>query len=394
MHFDYDAVVTPGNRDTEQVFRAVDQAVIAHQAGAGGMGTILAVLPEHHHLFRSLSKNARLLKVALDVSPDAISLDALRERAWQLVQAHYLERLSGLVDAYGAGAAKGQGATELGDIAKAAVAGRVATLLIEADRGIPGTIGATGKVKAGKLGDPHVDDLLDDLGELVLKAGGEVVMVLPERMPTRTGAAASPASERPTPAPAPATTASLRAPQPGSRRHRLRARRGRSRLTAAWPARRPCSFLRRSSPRAASRAGGGGVRFVQRQQLVPAEHGWAVDQQQACAVRHRHGLQVGLATFQQRIARRQLGGRWGADAGCHGLRFTLQHMVEQIALVGKVVVERAAGDAGCGIDVGRRGVAVPLVYEQPACRHGGLLPVAPGLQAAAYQGLVCASAIG
>ena len=115
----------------------------------------------------------------------------LRERAWQLVQPYYLARLTGLLDAYGAAAAKGQGSDALGEIAKAAVEGRVATLLIEADRIIPGQINtATGKVAAGQLDDPEVDDVLDDLGELVLKAGGEVVMVPAERMPTTTGAAA------------------------------------------------------------------------------------------------------------------------------------------------------------------------------------------------------------
>ena len=93
--------------------------------------------------------------------------------------------------AYGAGQAKGQGASDLADIGKAAVEGRVATLLIEADRVIAGKVDAsTGAVQAGALGDPEVDDLLDDLGELVLKAGGEVVMVPTERMPTHTGAAA------------------------------------------------------------------------------------------------------------------------------------------------------------------------------------------------------------
>ena len=179
------------DRDTEQFFRAVDQAVMQHHSQSGGMGLILAALPEHHHLFRAVSKNPRLLKEALDVHPDAMSLDTLRERAWQLVQPYYLARLAGLLDTYGAAAAKGQGSDVLRDIAKAATAGRVETLLIEADRIIPGQINAANsKVTAGELADPEVDDLLDDLGELVLKAGGEVVMVPAERMPTTTGAAA------------------------------------------------------------------------------------------------------------------------------------------------------------------------------------------------------------
>ena len=179
-----------GDRDIEQFFRAVDEAVMQRHGQSGGMGLILAALPEHHNLFRSVSKNPLLLKEAIDVNPDAMPLDTLRERAWELIQPYYLERLTGLLDAYGAAAAKDQGSDALANIAKAAVAGRVATLLIEADKMVPGKIDATGKVSPGQLGDPEVDDLLDDLGELVLKAGGDVVIVPTERMPTATGAAA------------------------------------------------------------------------------------------------------------------------------------------------------------------------------------------------------------
>ena len=78
-----------------------------------------------------------------------------------------------------------------GIIAAAALAGRVATLLIEADRLIPGAVdSSTGKIIGGELVDPNIDDVLDDLGEYVLKFGGEVVIVPAQRMPTQTGAAA------------------------------------------------------------------------------------------------------------------------------------------------------------------------------------------------------------
>ncbi|MBP8925737.1 MAG: hypothetical protein KBG75_07770 [Pseudomonadales bacterium] len=179
------------DRDTGQFFRAVDRAVLQHCSQPSGMRLILAALPEHHHRFRAISSNPFLMKEALDIHPDDLSLDALRERAWQLVQPYYLERLAGLVEAFGAAAAKGQGADKLGEIAKAAIDGRIATLLIEADRLIPGTIDvASGRVSSGDLDNPEVDDVLDDLGEYVLKAGGEVVIVPVERMPTQSGAAA------------------------------------------------------------------------------------------------------------------------------------------------------------------------------------------------------------
>ena len=84
-----------------------------------------------------------------------------------------------------------RGGANLPDIAAAAIAGRVATILIEADRAVPGRIEEdSGGVAFGSLDRPHMDDVLDDLGELVLRMGGEVVVVPVDRMPVDTGAAA------------------------------------------------------------------------------------------------------------------------------------------------------------------------------------------------------------
>ena len=41
------------------------------------------------------------------------------------------------------------------------------------------------------LGNPQVDDLLDDLGELVEKMGGRVMVIPAEQMRVRTGLAAA-----------------------------------------------------------------------------------------------------------------------------------------------------------------------------------------------------------
>ena len=69
--------------------------------------------------------------------------------------------------------------------------GRVGTLLIEAEREVPGRIdAATGRVEFAELAHPDVDDTLDDLAEMVLKAGGRVVVVPAARMPSTTGVAA------------------------------------------------------------------------------------------------------------------------------------------------------------------------------------------------------------
>lgn len=179
------------DRDTQQFFRAVDAAVLKHCSQPSGQPLILAALPQHHHLFRAVSTNRSLIAEAIDVDPDALSLDALRERAWQVMQPHYLRRLAGLVESFGAAAAKGRGTDGLRAIAEAAVGGRVETLLIEAERLFPGHIDPTsGAITTANLAHPDVDDVLDDLGEIVLRKSGEVIVVPAERMPTNTGVAA------------------------------------------------------------------------------------------------------------------------------------------------------------------------------------------------------------
>jgi hypothetical protein len=63
--------------------------------------------------------------------------------------------------------------------------------LIDADRHVAGRIDeASGRIEYGDLAHPEIDDLLDDLGELVVKKGGQIVIVPAERMPARTGIAA------------------------------------------------------------------------------------------------------------------------------------------------------------------------------------------------------------
>ena len=147
--------------------------------------------PSIGQLFHQVSHNPFLLDEGIDIHPDALSGDELRTRAWQVVEPRYLARLAALAEEFGTAASKDLGHDELAQVAKAVVAGRVATLLVDADREVPGRIdAATGDIELDDLADPEVDDVLDDLAVLALKLGGEVVIVPTERMPTETGIAA------------------------------------------------------------------------------------------------------------------------------------------------------------------------------------------------------------
>lgn len=177
--------------DAERFFRAVDKAILDHHSRPSDLPLLLAALPEHHGIFHQVSKNPFLLGEGIKIHPDALPLDELREQAWQVFEPHYQSRLAKLVDDFVLAKSKGLGLDELQKLSEAAVAGRIATLLIEADREIGGQVdAATGKLQLADLSHPEVDDVLDDLGELVLSKGGKVLVVTSAQMPTKTGAAA------------------------------------------------------------------------------------------------------------------------------------------------------------------------------------------------------------
>jgi hypothetical protein len=161
------------DRDAERFFRAVDRALLEHHSRPSRLPLLLAALPQHHGVFRALSRNPFLLADGIDVHPDALPAGALRERAWRALEPHYLARLAGLVEMFGAARAKELGTDDLEEAADGAAGGRIATLLIEAERRIP-----------------EKDDRLDDVGEAALRSGGQVIVVPAARMPTRSGIAA------------------------------------------------------------------------------------------------------------------------------------------------------------------------------------------------------------
>ena len=192
MHHGHGGQKDEADNDAERFFRAIDRAVLEHHSRPSGLPLILAALPEHHHLFRRISHNPFLIAEGLTINPDVLPIEELRERAWQVVEPQYQARLAALADEFAVAKSNGLGSDDLAQVAQAAAAGRVATLLIESDRQIAGRLdGTTGQVEVADLSHPQVDDLLDDLGELVGKMGGRVLVIPAERMPGPTGLAAT-----------------------------------------------------------------------------------------------------------------------------------------------------------------------------------------------------------
>lgn len=178
--------------DIERFFRAVDRAILEHHSKRSGLPLILAALAEYHAPFRRLSQNRHLLDEGIEANPDALTDDELRERAWLCMEPLYVQRLQLMTDRYGAARGANRGDDALPQVALAAVVGRVDVLLLERDRHVEGSMDpGTGVLRiADAVETPAAGDVLDDLAEAVLRNGGEVIIVPPDRMPSTTGLAA------------------------------------------------------------------------------------------------------------------------------------------------------------------------------------------------------------
>jgi hypothetical protein len=192
MHHGHGGKADEAEIDAEQFFRVIDRAVLEHYSRPSGLPLILAALPEHHNLFRQVSQNPFLVANGISLDPTSVSTERLQALAWKAVEPQYQARLVALGNEFKQARSKGLGSADLAQVATAAASGRVATLLIEADRQIIGRLNVTtGEFQTAEPHDAGAEELLDDLGELTAKKGGQVMVIPADLMPVQTGLAAT-----------------------------------------------------------------------------------------------------------------------------------------------------------------------------------------------------------
>jgi hypothetical protein len=178
--------------DRDRFFRAIDASILMRHSRPSGLPLILAALTEHQAPFRAVSRNPFLLADGIQTNPDASDPDQLRMLAWQTLEPAYQQRMSRLLETYRSEETRQRASDHLIQVAEATAAGRVETLLVEADRQIPGRFDEiSGRIAAGDFSHPEVGDVLNDLAEAVQRMKGEVVVLPAERMPSLTGVAAT-----------------------------------------------------------------------------------------------------------------------------------------------------------------------------------------------------------
>lgn len=179
------------DKDIDRYFRYVDRFIAENYSKPTKLPLMLMTLTEYHTHFQKISNNPYLMKEGLKYSHNALNLEEMRGKAWEVLQPIHWGKRHELLDAFEYAYSHDLGVGDVAEAAKAAIEGRVKSLLIEADRIVPGRIDeTTGKVEFGNLEDLAEDDILDDLAELVLRMGGEVVLMPQDKMPVKSGVAA------------------------------------------------------------------------------------------------------------------------------------------------------------------------------------------------------------
>lgn len=192
MHHGHGGKKAEIEKDAERFFRIVADTIYEHYSKPSGWPLILAALPEHHSLFHKVNKNPLLLSKGISINPSSVSPEKLATMAWETMEPEYKLKLDRLVARFEQARANGKGSDDYKEVAVAAVEGRIDTLIVEADRIIAVRVTnlVTGNTQKKDLTNPRVDDLLDDLGELVTKMGGQVMVIPTDKMPSETGLAA------------------------------------------------------------------------------------------------------------------------------------------------------------------------------------------------------------
>lgn len=177
--------------DTEKYFRYIDKFILDNFSNPMRLPLMLVALDEHQGEFRNISKNNYLLEAKINKDPESLPREEIRKLTWEKMEPFYIEKTKDIVERYSLQRSKFLATDDLSEIARAALEGKIDTLMIEYGNIEPGRVNrVSGEIERGNIEDPKLDDVIDDLGELALKSKAEVVVLPKERMPSTTGIAA------------------------------------------------------------------------------------------------------------------------------------------------------------------------------------------------------------
>ncbi|OXS26804.1 MAG: hypothetical protein BI182_03610 [Acetobacterium sp. MES1] len=171
--------------DQEKFFRHVDTFVLEQYSKKQKIPLILVSPDEHQGEFRKLSKNNFLIDEGIKIDGDSLDKKSLYVKVQDVMQERFKKELKDRMAAFSEAHAKDLGSDDVIQIGRAIVEGKVASLYLEENTVHPGRFDPQlGTVMQGEIADPRVGDVYDDMAEVVLRRGGEVLILGKDEMPT------------------------------------------------------------------------------------------------------------------------------------------------------------------------------------------------------------------
>lgn len=178
----------PGDEERKDVlvryFRAIDRALVDFLRDETSP-LVLAGVAYYHPIYHEVSRYPHLLAEGVVGNVDHDPVEVLRTKAWPLVAGVFAEEVQAKLREYHDRAPRRRADAQLENVSRAAAHGRVRDLFVAEDRHLWGRLDReTGEVSVheSQLGAEDAD-LLDDLGEMVLRCGGDVWVLPPDLMP-------------------------------------------------------------------------------------------------------------------------------------------------------------------------------------------------------------------
>jgi hypothetical protein len=202
VHGGFGAKQDDTDADTEIFLRHVDDCVRDQVSRRSGLPLVLVAGGRLAAMFRGLSKNDLLIDEPIAKDPHLMADRELATEVAAVFRRAHLDRIGRELRAFRQARDRGLAASDLAEIARAAVAGQVATLLVESDRFEAGRFDReTGAIEfdgaapadLSRTGDRaalRAEDLFGAVAETVLMHGGDVLALARNDMPTETGVAA------------------------------------------------------------------------------------------------------------------------------------------------------------------------------------------------------------
>ncbi len=173
-----------------QYCRMIDRAIRPILAGRT-QPLVVAAVEEMAAIYRANNSYPHLLADAIIGNPDRTSEQDLAVSARELATKHAKRIISDRLRLIEERASNDLTSTDVVKIAKAAVCGRVGTLLIDIATARPGTIDPKhGTVTLAEQPSAHTYDILDELAGLTIRTGGDVLPVSRAMLPADSPVAA------------------------------------------------------------------------------------------------------------------------------------------------------------------------------------------------------------